>query len=145
MANVGVYPLLPNTEVGAFRVSVGDTESVPLVPPVAGFQGYTYFSDLELESILDSVGNGNSGMAAAYRKLAAILALKAASIQTDDLRVSTEQRAETMRKIAADFDSAADNAAGSTDIFMLAGGVPGSRCAELAEHPWGCGCGFAIV
>lgn len=139
MSNKGVAPPDTNTAVGAFRTDVGDTSYVALVPPNVGFGDYTYFSDAELQSALDSQGSGNAGMAFMYRKLAAILALKAVNIQTDDLKYATEQRAETMRKIAADFAGAADGELSNVDIFQLAGGRPGVPCAaELAEYPWGC-------
>ena len=143
MANIGAVPI-PSNELGQFRISVGDTSYVALVPPVSGQGDYTYFSDAELQAILDQSGSGNSGMAFAYRKLAAILALKAVNIATDDLRVATEQRAEIMRKLAKDFDDSAGNDASVTDIFQLAGGERGCRHAELAEFPWGCGCGVAV-
>lgn len=144
MSNPGIAPPDTSTAVGKFRVDVGDTAYVPLDPPVTGQGDYTYFSDAELQSILDNSGTGNAGMAFAYRKLAAILAIKAVSIQTDDLKVSTEQRAETLRKIAADFEGAAGNDAAGVDIFQLAGGQPGYSHVELAEYPWGC-YGSAIV
>lgn len=140
MSNPGIAPPDVNTPVGAFRVAVGDTAYVALVPPLMGSADYTYFSDAELQSVLDATGGSpsNAGMAFAYRKLAAMLALKASNIQTDDLKVATEQRAEIMRKIANDFQGAATTDVSAADVFSIVypfdpypGGPP-----ELAERPW---------
>ena len=136
MANKGVAPADTGTTLGIFRVSVGDTEYVPLVPNEAGFGNYTYFSDAELQVILDSSDNSNASIASAYRKLAAILALKAISIGTDDLKYASEQRAEIMRKIANDYQSAANAGAGTLDIFELIPTVGNRQPAELAEWPY---------
>jgi len=136
LPNKGVAPVDTSTAVGQFRVDVGDTGSVALDPTETGFADYTYFSDLELQSALDATGGvpSNAGMAFMYRKLAGILALKAQNIQTDDLRYASEQRAEIMRKIAKDFQDAADTGAANADIFEIFPTVP----VELAEWPYGC-------
>ena len=138
MANIGVTPPDTGTMVGAFRVDLGDTDYVALVPPVANQGSYTYFSDLELQSTLDATGGtpSNAGMAFMYRKLAAILALKAVNIQTDDLKYASEQRAEIMRKIANDFQTAADVGLSALDIFDVFPTVGESVVAELSEAPW---------
>jgi len=140
VANKGVTPVDTNTAVGQFRVDIGDTDSVPLDPTEVGFVDYTYFSDSELQSALDATGGvpSNAGMAFMYRKLAAILALKAQNIQTDDLKYASEQRAETMRKIAKDFQDAAETGAANVDIFEVFPTVPAVNRAELAEWPFGC-------
>jgi len=140
LPNKGVAPVDTNTAVGQFRVDVGDTDSVPLDPTEAGFADYTYFSDLELQSALDATGGvtSNAGMAFMYRKLAAILSLKAQNIQTDDLKYASEQRAEIMRKIAKDFQDAAENGLAATDIFDIFPTIGSARHNELAEWPNGC-------
>lgn len=119
LSNPGVSPIDVGTPVGSFRVSVGDTSSVALVPAVTGMADYTFFSDAELQVILDTSSNSNSGMASAYRKLAAMLALKATTISTDDLKVATEQRAEIMRKIANDYQTASDSDLSNAAVFSI--------------------------
>lgn len=139
MANRGVAPPNPATNVGALRLLIDDTEYVPLDPPEAGYGDYTWFSDDSLSALL--VASGDDVVLAsgyAYQRMAASLALEAVNIATDDLRYSTEQRAETFRKLALDIIGGAVDLAGDTDIFMLAGGRPGYPCrAELAERPYG--------
>lgn len=134
MANTGAYPINTATAVGLFRVQVGDTE--PVTDNGDDTANYQFFSDDELTAVLTDTGGGDAGMASAYRKLAAILALKAVQITTDDLRYASEQRAETMRKIAADYQSAADKATNNTDIFELAFAFNCETKAELAEGYW---------
>lgn len=138
MANKGVAPVDTNTAVGAFRVDIGDTDYVALVPPETGFGVYNYFSDSELQSTLNATGGvpSNAGMAFMYRKLAAILALKAVNIQADDLKYASEQRAEIMRKIANDFQTAHDSGASSVDIFDVFPTVGTSQVTELSETQW---------
>lgn len=140
MPNRGVAPADTSTAVGQFRVDVGDTDSVALVPAETGFGDYQYFSDLELQSALDATGGvpSNAGMAFMYRKLAAILTLKAVNIQTDDLKYASEQRAEIMRKLANDFQTAADTGVSNSDIFEVFPTVGSHRHDELAEWPTGC-------
>lgn len=139
MANRGVAPPNPATQVGALRLLIDDTEYTPLDPPEAGYGDYVWFSDDSLSALLLAADNDvllASGYA--YQRMAASLALEAVNIATDDLRYSTEQRAETFRKLALDIIGGAGDIAGNVDIFMLAGGRPGTPCwDELAERPYG--------
>ena len=94
MANSGVYPLDPNTDVGRVRLLIGDTISVPFDPVVPGFQDYTLFSDDEITQFL-TAGQDNIYRAAgwAYISLAGAAAQQAESIRDFDLQIDSRQKA----------------------------------------------------
>jgi hypothetical protein len=98
MANSGVYPLDPNTDVGRVRLLIGDTISVPFDPVQAGLQDYTLFSDAEIEQFL-TAGQDSIYRAAgwAYISLAGAAAQQAESIKDFDLQVDSRQKAEQLR------------------------------------------------
>ena len=53
MSNRGVAPADTSTETGQLRTNLGDLNFVPLDPPETGFGSYDWFSDLELEELLN--------------------------------------------------------------------------------------------
>lgn len=138
MANIGVAPPDPATEIGSLRYAIGDTEYSALVPPVAGFGDYELFSDLELQSLLD-MGGGfpANAIGYAYLKLAGVAAGQAVSWKSDDLALDLSKTPAELRAIAALWFAQGEAAANSEEYFDI---VPlGSRCnrpAELAEWPW---------
>lgn len=140
MANPGVAPVDPSTEIGQLRYLIGDTAYTELQPPVTDQGDYTWFSDVALQVFIDRAG-GNLDLAAAYafRQIGDYYAQNAASIKTDDLQVSERWR------IAQMFYDRADQTEGNAnaDIFVLASMGCGCSChAELAERPWcwACSC-----
>lgn len=132
MANPGAFPLDPSSPVGELRLVLGDTQSVPLDPPVTGQQDYTMFSDAELNQFI-SMGSGTTGGAAyAYLQLAASAAMEAKNIATDDLRVSTEKRADALRELAKLWFTRADaEAAAEDEHFDI---VPTGPSCERYEY-----------
>lgn len=121
--NPGVYPLVPGTPVGDFRLATNDTQSVPLVPPVAGQQSYTYNSDDEILMFISQGGTSrNRAIGYYYLSLAAQAAISAKSIKDYDLAINTEKRAEGLREVAAYYFGLADEEdiiAGSEDYFNV--------------------------
>ena len=129
MPNKGIAPLDPATPVGQVRQLVGATVFAPLDPPEAGFGDYDYFTDVEVEGFL-TAGSGSVLRAAGNALLqmstgAALLAINAA---TEDLRVSTDARAKSLKDIADSYfkqADEADKAAVEADSFF---GVYDSVC-----------------
>lgn len=111
MSNRGVAPADPNTEIGQLRTNLGDLAYVALDPVETGYGDYEWFSDSELEELL-VLAEDNITRATGYglRKFATYLTMSAVNIQTDDLRVSTIERAKLMRELAKDWLSDADAA-----------------------------------
>lgn len=123
MANVGIYPLDPTTDVGKFRLLFGDTISVPLDPVVPGFHDYTNFSDDEINQyILAGSGSLNRGIGFAYLQAAGAASIQSKSIKDYDLSVDLTKRAEDLRKTAQfyfDLANDEDANAGLTDEFLI--------------------------
>jgi len=121
--NPGVYPLVPGTPVGNFRLATGDTQSVPLDPVVSGQQSYTYNSDAEITAYLTMGGqNINRGIGYYYLSMSGTAAMQARSIKDYDLSINTEKRAEGLRQTAAYYFGLADAEdvlAGSEDYFNV--------------------------
>lgn len=144
MANRGVAPLDPNTDVGELRLLIGDTEYVPLVPPEEGIGDYNNFSDDELNGFL-TAGGGSITRASgyAYLRLAALSAAGAISWRSDDLAVDTKLIASEYRLLARIAFEQADNeddllASGFALDFPFSCGGCGScgKCMqELAAPP----------
>lgn len=147
MANPGVYPLDPTTEVGKTRLVIGDTISVPLDPVVSGQEDFTMFSDAEIQAFLDY--SDDSPMRAAgyaYLSLAGAAAQQAESIADYDLKLDTRDKAKQLRDQAMFYFERADqiDMEGEEGFQIVATGRR-PTCAELAECPtyyrYGyCGC-----
>lgn len=142
MPNPGAAPLDPTTAVGQLRVLVGDTQYIPLVPPITGQGDYSVWSDTSLLSIL-MLQSGNTLRAAGnlYLQLAAEYAQSQRSIKTDDLSINTIGRGDTLLKVAQSFldeAQAGENAAAS-DVFQIIpfGGRSGRNGRVRPEAtPW---------
>lgn len=99
--NPGEYPITAGTDRAALRSLLSDTTSVAYSPAQAGYQNYTYFSDLELDSFLDLAGDSVLGAAGyAYLSLAASATASAKSITDHDLKIDTTKRAAEYRALA---------------------------------------------
>jgi hypothetical protein len=124
MANSGIYPLDPTTDVGKFRLLFGDTASVPFIPATPGLQDYTDYSDAEIQQFIISGGGVlNRGVGFAYLQASGAAARESKAIKDYDLSVDLTKRAEDLRKTAqlyfdmADLD---DANAGISDSFIVA-------------------------
>jgi hypothetical protein len=110
MANVGVVPVDGTTLVGQVRSLIGDTQSTPLSPAVAGSGNYGYFSDGD---ILAFIGTGlpNAKRAAgnAFLQLAVSTSLSSVNMATDDLRIANDKRATDIRLAASMYFAQADD------------------------------------
>lgn len=129
MANLGISPLEPTTPVGQFRLLIGDTTSVPLEPPVAGFGNYKLFSDAEIEVFLAGSESPEGAAYLAFMQLSGAAAMESRTIKDLDLQVDLTKRATDLRLIAAEWKNRAD--ALSADIFELFS--PESDCGCVPE------------
>lgn len=122
MANPGIAPLDPTTDVGRLRALLADTSYVPLDPPVAGQGGYAIFSDADLIAYL-ALGSADPlrSAAIATRRLALEYSAKGKSVKTDDLAIDLRSRGKDLLEVAESFDSAANSAAESdaNDYFNI--------------------------
>lgn len=141
MSNPGVAPLDPNTPVGQLRALVGDTQYVPLVPPVTGQGDYNVWSDHSLAAVLAT--QGGSALRAAgslYLQLAAEYAQSGRSVKTDDLAINTLGRGDTLLKVAQSFfdDATAGDNAAANDFFQIVpfAGRAGRRQVRPEATPW---------
>lgn len=126
MVNTGATPPSATSPVGILRRLIGDTNFVPLVPPVFEVGSYDRFSDAELTLMLTMAGGSNlraAGMA--VRQMATAAALEGAAIAQDDLRADITKRADQLFTIAKDWFRQADeedartaDAAASFEIFF---------------------------
>lgn len=115
--NPGIYPLVPGTPVGDFRLATGDTQSVPFLPPEPGIRNYTYASDAEIQTYLaKAAGNQNGAIGYYYLTLAGAAAVAAKSIKDYDLSLSTEKRANDLRAQAEFYFGLADRDAALTGV-----------------------------
>lgn len=133
VVNKGVAPVDPTTEVGQFRLTIGDATATDLEPPEAGFGNYEMFSDDEIEAFLNQGGSMNGAIALAYLQMAGVAARESKSVQDMDLRVDLTKRATDLRLLAQFWQGKAD--AESAEIFELFDGAPNCRCRpELAQY-----------
>lgn len=118
MANIGVAPLDPSSLVGVVRLNVGDTNYVPLDPPVAGQGVFDYYSDAQLSAFL-TAGNDSPTRATgtAIKQMALTAALSGRSVKTDDLAIDSRQRGTDLLAIAQSWLDQAD----AEDALYVAG------------------------
>lgn len=140
--NPGVYPLQPETPVGQFRLTYGDTQSEPYSPVEPGWQNYDELSDAEIGVLLARGGDSiNRAIGFYYIRLSGDAAKQSIRAQDYDLVADLTKRAADLRATAQIwFDQADSEDASGEDAFFI---VPtGSRCEpwpELAPRPV-CGC-----
>jgi hypothetical protein len=138
MANAGIYPLDPTSDVGKLRLTLGDVNSVPLDPPVSGMQDYTKFSDDELTAFIDE-GNDSILRAAgyAYLALAAQAAIVGRSTKDHDLAIDTRNRSESLTAIATMYFGQAAEIDGGDGFEVFTIGGDSEWIAELTPPIWG--------
>jgi len=122
MTNRGLREYSLTTSVGQLRLNIGDTNFTEFDPGEADFVNFDYFSDQSLESLIETADeNITRATGYAYRVLAGILTMSAVNIQTDDLRISTTERAKMMAELAKSWLASADDedAAAASDLFEV--------------------------
>lgn len=140
MSNKGISPIDAGTPVGALRLLVGDTASIPLDPAEDGFADYSVWSDDALLTALATQADNQLRAAGTlYLQLAAQYAQVGRSIKTDDLALDTKGRGGDLLKIAQSFldeATASDNAA-AADFFQIVpfAGRRSTRCVRSEGTP----------
>lgn len=119
--NDGAYPLDPASEVGKFRVLIGDTAAEKYTPDEPGRANYTMFSDDEVVGFVAiAEGNLNRAVGNAYLALAGRAALESKQIKDFDLVVDVTKRPDSLRQIAYEWFARADkDDAGSQDALFI--------------------------
>ncbi|WP_217181639.1 hypothetical protein [Streptomyces sp. AC495_CC817] len=141
MANPGANPIDASTPVGVLRLTVGDTESQPLEPPVSGLADYAVWSDDALSvALMNAAGNNLRAAGNLYRQLAAVYAQTGRSIKTDDLQLNTLSRGDSLLKVAQSFldEAQANENATANDFFQIvpfAGRAGRQRCVRPEGTP----------
>lgn len=140
--NVGVAPPDISTDIGKMRRALGDSESVPLVPPEAGLGQYQLFADDDLEVFLELAdGNISRAIAMAYRQIGASWASTGATIKTDDLTYSAKDSVGNWLALAGYWDKVADDQdeRAINNYFDLVDVGAARRCKpEASPWPWPC-------
>jgi hypothetical protein len=136
--NVGATPPDYSTLVGQVRAVIGDTDSVDLIPPVAGQGEYLWYGDAAITGLLTVYGeNPKRAAAQALRTVASSQALILKKFSTDDLTVDGPAIAEALRKLAKDLDDQANGDEANVDIFELSYFKDYTLHPELAAFNWG--------
>lgn len=139
MTNRGLRVYDASTSTGELRLNLGDTNFTELTPSEVDYVSFDYFSDATLDSFIESADESiTRATGYAYRSLAGILTMSAVSIQTDDLRISTIERAKLMRELASDWLASADSEdqAAAGDIFDVVPFAGVSTYVHPEGSPW---------
>jgi hypothetical protein len=117
MATTGAYPPDFTTDVGRFRLLIGDLNATD----VTGGEGqYTFFGDTEIAGYLTLNTSIYRAAGMALNALATQAADQAQSIRDYDLQVDLRQRAEQFREQAKQMFAQADLAdAESDEAFQI--------------------------
>lgn len=138
MANEGVTPPDFTTLEGNVRNLVGDTDSKPLTPPVAGLGEYAWYSDAELAA-LGKLMDDNPKRVAVWvlSQVAISQALLLKKWTTDDLAVDGPAITAAIERTIARLSKEIEAGEGYFDIV---GGVDysGWPHREASAHPCGC-------
>lgn len=138
--NPGVYPLDPTTDVGRFRLLLGDTNAVEFDPPREGVRNYPRLSDEEIEAYIEAGGGSLArGIGFYYMALSGEAAMESQTVKDYDLSVNLTARSGDLRNVALMWFERADSE-GEGEIEDAFEVVPtGTRQAtcypELAARP----------
>lgn len=135
MSNPGAFPIDSATQVGQLRILLGDINSVPLDPPVAGQQDFQNFSDAQLQSYIDNSNDSlTRAMAYAYLALASAYGPGDPEWQTDDLHVKADGRGSFYLSLANRYFGLADDedGAATNDYVNI---VPTNRSDPYYDRP----------
>jgi hypothetical protein len=147
MPNEGIAPPVYTSTTGQVRVLLGDTDSIPLDPVVAGQGEYMWFSDDEIDAILGLYADNPKRTAARLLiTVAGSQALLLKKWSADDLSVDGAAIAEALRKWAAQLQDEADAGDASIDIFEISypGRNQGILWPEGFPAPFGARVGRAV-
>lgn len=133
--NEGIAPPDFTTEVGAFRLDIGDTVYEELDPPKTGHGSYGMFGDAEIEAYIARADSREQAVADAFLSLATSAALEAKSVKDFDLQVSTEKRAEYLMSLARMWRDRADSLSGEVFETFDVSIRSGRDRPELAARP----------
>lgn len=137
MPNAGIAPPDYTTDVGKFRLLVGDTYYVPLVPNVPGQGDYTLFSDDEIDGYLALESSVYRAAGLAFIGLAATAAREAESVKDFDLQVDRRDKSKALMEQAKWFYTEAERLDGEGDEgFTIVRTGRRFTTAELAEIDW---------
>lgn len=119
--NDGAVPFDPASDVGKFRVLIGDTSAEAYDPPVPGRGNYGMFSDNEVAGFVAiSEDNLNRAVGNAYLALAGRAALESKHVKDFDLTVDVTKRPDSLRQIAYEWFARADkDTTGSEDALFI--------------------------
>lgn len=119
MANPGTFPVVPTTDIGWLRVSIGDDQGVPLAPPVDGQADFPRFSDAGLQTILDLYPDDRPmQLGTAYQRVAMQIAESAQRVRVDDIEIDNRAAAEHYFSLSKQWFDVA-NSSGSADAFQV--------------------------
>ncbi len=122
MANPGVYPVDPTTQVGQVRLTLGDVTAVDLVPAVTGMADFSWFSDAEIaQFILAASSNTLRAVGIAVMQLATGAGLKGYTVKSQDLSMDASKRGQTLEVIANSYfaQALAVDEADARDAFSI--------------------------
>lgn len=141
MANLGVYPVDPTSNVGKFRLMAGDSEGTPIGSEPYTQAEYKIWSDAEIDAFLYQAGDSVArAISYAYLQLAAASAATSGTIRTDDLSVTSTSRSGEFLKLSQYWAGIADSQ--EVDGFNVIYPTDGAYircCAEGASREV-CGC-----
>lgn len=130
--NDGAVPVDPTTEVGQFRVILGDVQAEAYTPPEPGRGNYEMFSDEDIEGYIAAGGSFPRGVGFAYLALAGRAAVESKSVKDFDLSIDTTKRPTELRLLAQSwFDRADKEEAAAQDAFFVA--PLGDSCDMIPE------------
>lgn len=138
----GAYPLDPSTNVGKYRLLLGDAEGTRYSPDEPGRANYAVLSDAEIETFVSQGGDSvTRGIAYYYLRLAGEAAKESASIQDQDLRVDLTKKSAELRAMAQFWLDQGDNddAISAEDAFEIVptGVSSGGFIPEGSPAMWG--------
>lgn len=134
-ATEGKYPLDPTTEVGIFRVELGDVVGVPH-DPEDGLGDYQFVGDAAIEAWIAAYPD-SPGMALSkgLASMATQMIVAAQDIQVDDIRIKTVERAKLMleqsRLMGA--SAAANDVSGLFSVVPIT--LSGLSAGAPIDHP----------
>lgn len=128
MANIGVAPPNPSSDVGKIRILLGDTDAENIISDMGE---YRFFSDAELDAFLEMYG-GNVKLATArcMETIAGSQVLLLKSWSSDDLSVNGDRITDALRRVAAQLRAEALDEE-SSEYFNLIPFYAGEH-----EHTW---------
>lgn len=138
----GAYPLDASSNVGKYRLLLGDVNGTAYEPDEPGRANYSVLSDAEIETFVSHGGDSvTKGLAYYYLRLAGAAAQESASIQDQDLRVDLTKKSADLRALAQFWLDQGDNddAISAEEAFEIVptGVSSGGFIPEGSPAMWG--------